>query len=107
MLSALKHKLFGSNSASKDKAKSRLHFVLVQDRTGLTSEQMTKFKQEMVAVIERYFEVDKNAFDIAYRRDSDTTTLQINSPVVVKRLAAINGKANAKDKSHSEQVAST
>lgn len=97
MLLALKEKIFGPNKLkSKEAARSRLHFVLVQDRTGLTGEQMSKFKQEMVDVIERYFEIDKSSFDIAYKRDSDTTTLLINSPVVVKRIPSKlgGGKVN-------------
>jgi cell division topological specificity factor len=99
VLAKLKHIIFGSSSGSssdsrlsKSVAKSRLHFVLVQDRTGLTNEEMATFKEEMIAVIEKYFAIDKKAFDIAYKRDSDTTTLLINSPVVVKR---ITGKSNS------------
>jgi cell division topological specificity factor MinE len=87
---ALKQKIFGSGrETSKDRARSRLHFVLVQDRSGLTGDQMAKFKQEMVAVIEKYFDVDKKSFDIAYKRDSDSTTLQISSPLMVKRLTSV------------------
>ena len=99
MFLALKQKLFGAGrESSKDRARSRLHFVLVQDRSGLTGEQMAKFKQEMVAVIERYFAVDKKSFDISYKRDNDTTTLLINSPVMVKRLSAVkDNKKNSND----------
>ena len=90
MFTALKGLFFGSskstnNSSSKVLAKSRLSFVLVQDRTGLTPEEMTKFKREMVDVIEKYFEIDEHGFDITYKRETDTTTLLINSPVIVRR----------------------
>ena len=90
MFTALKGLFFGSNktansSSSKSLAKSRLSFVLVQDRTGLTPEEMTKFKREMVDVIEKYFEIDEHGFDISYKRETDTTTLLINSPVIVRR----------------------
>ncbi len=93
MFKALRDKLFGSRNGdssssqgrSKNLARSRLHFVLVQDRTGLTPEEMTQFKKEMVSVIERYFQIDEQGFDISYKRDSDTTTLLINSPVIVRR----------------------
>lgn len=89
MFLALKDKIFGNrNDSSKSVARSRLHFVLVQDRTGLTSDEMAKFKEEMVSVIEKYFMIDKSGFDIAYKRDSDTTTLLINSPVVVRKNVA-------------------
>lgn len=85
MLAALKEKLFGGNKKSKSMAKSRLHFVLVQDRTGLTGDEMGQFKKELIAVIDKYFVIDKQGFDIAYERGSQETTLLINSPVVVRR----------------------
>ncbi len=85
MFKALKKKLFGQSGESKETAKSRLHFVLVQDRTGLTNEEMAGFREEMVKVIEKYFVVDKEGFDIKYHRLADTTTLLINSPVIVRR----------------------
>ena len=78
-------RLFGSGKKSGSLAKSRLHFVLVQDRAGLTNEEMVQFKKELVGVIEKYFVISEREFDIDYRRDRDTTTLLINSPVVVKR----------------------
>ncbi|RMG45066.1 MAG: cell division topological specificity factor MinE [Candidatus Dadabacteria bacterium] len=87
--------MFGKKK-SKSMAKSRLHFVLVQDRTGLTNEEMASFKSEMISVIEKYFVIEKDAFDIDYRREGDTTTLLINSPVVVKRQSAPDHKVGAR-----------
>lgn len=91
MLKSLAAKLFGTNRDSKKLAKSRLHFVLVQDRTGLSNEQMAKFRGELVEVIQRYFVIDEQGFDIAYERQDDSTTLVINSPVVVKRQESHGG----------------
>jgi cell division topological specificity factor len=85
---ALKKKLFGDSNESKALAKSRLHFVLVQDRTGLTNEEMAGFREAMVKVIEKFFVIDKEGFDIKYHRVADTTTLLINSPVIVRRAGA-------------------
>lgn len=90
MLSALKKMLLGDNNESRDVAKSRLHFVLVQDRTGLTNEEMAGFREEMVKVIEKYFVIDKEGFDIKYHRLADTTTLLINSPVIVRRAGSVS-----------------
>ncbi len=96
MLERLRKSLFGGSKKSKDRAKSRLHFVLVQDRAGLTNEEMAEFKQEIIGVIEKYFVVDKKAFDISYQRESDSTTLIINSPVVVSRKEGPKGIVGAK-----------
>jgi cell division topological specificity factor MinE len=95
VFNALKKKLFGESNESKETAKSRLHFVLVQDRTGLTNEEMAGFREEMVKVIEKYFVIDKEGFDIKYHRLADTTTLLINSPVIVRRAGSIGSSARS------------
>jgi cell division topological specificity factor len=98
VLSSIRKFFFGSNKKSKNVAKNRLHFVLVQDRAGLTNEEMALFKKEILNVIEKYFVVDKQAFDIAYKRDVETTTLIINSPVIVNRKSAPAGEVGAKNR---------
>ena len=96
MLKALVKKIFGGNDKkSRSLAKSRLHFVLVQDRTGLTNDQMAQFRKELVEVIQRYFIIDETGFDISYERHEESTTLLINSPVVVKRQEAIGGNVGS------------
>ncbi len=97
MFLKLREKLFGTK-ASNSVAKSRLHFVLVQDRTGLTNEELAEFKAEMIGVIERYFVIDKQGFDISYRRSNETTTLYINSPIIVRRQEAVKGDVGARHK---------
>jgi len=105
VLSALRKMLFGESNESKDVAKSRLHFVLVQDRTGLTNDEMAGFRQEMVKVIEKYFVIDKDGFDIKYHRLADTTTLLINSPVIVRRAgSASRAAANQADSAVASNV---
>ena len=91
MFKALKDKIFRTNGVSSDSGKSRLHFVLVQDRTGLSGDRLASFKKEMVEVIQRYFVIDESGFDISYKRDTGFTTLIINSPIVVRRESAIHG----------------
>lgn len=98
MLSTLMNKLFGSGKQSKSLAKSRLHFVLVQDRAGLSNEEMIQFKRELVQVVERYFVIDKQGFDIAYEREKETTTLLINSPVIVRRQDSIDYQVGSRKK---------
>lgn len=104
MFTALRKALFGDSNESKSVAKSRLHFVLVQDRAGLTNDEMSVFKEEMVKVIERYFVIDKEGFDIKYHRQADTTTLLINSPVIVRRqVPASEAKAITLDATTSDK----
>ncbi len=96
MFAGLKEFLFGNGQASKSLARSRLHFVLVQDRTGLSPDDMAAFKKEMISVIERYFQIDEQGFDISYKRESDYTTLMINSPVITRRQDSPGGQVGAK-----------
>jgi len=84
--------------ASKQAAKSRLHFVLVQDRSGLTNEELSTFKRELVDVIKRYFMLDEEGIEIDYQRDFGETTLVINSPVLRRRLS----DKSSSDKSNQE-----
>jgi cell division topological specificity factor MinE len=96
VFAALKQKIFGGNGTSTKMARSRLHFVLVQDRAGLTNDEMAGFKRELMEVIERYFVVQHHEVDIDYKREGETTTLLINSPVVVRRKEPVERQAKLK-----------
>ena len=68
---------------------------------------LVKVKKELMGVIEKYFKIEKNRFDITYKRDGELTTLLINSPVIVKRADGTSGPAtpgpgNKKDKEKAE-----
>ena len=97
MLATLREMIFGGNHRpSRNLAKSRLHFVLVQDRAGLSPDELTNFKQELLAVVEKYFFVDEKGFDISYKRVGETTTLVMNSPVFVRRQEVPGHEAGAR-----------
>ena len=91
MFLTLRQMLFGKPKDSKATAKSRLSFVLVQDRTGLSSDEMMNFKREMMEVVEHYFVIDKTGFDVQYQREQESTVLLINSPVIARRKGAVVG----------------
>lgn len=95
---------FGRDRHSKSLAKSRLSFVLVQDRTGLTQDEISAFKKEMVAVIEKYFVIDETGLDVSYKRETDSTMLIINSPVVVKRQDAMKHLVGAKHRNSADKT---
>lgn len=100
-------KLFArtDGTASKSLAKSRLHVVLVQDRAGLTNEELAQFKREMIEVIEKYFVIDESGVDISYQRENESTTLLINSPIIVKReFEAWEKKVRLEEEGHVEET---
>ena len=92
MLGVLKG-IFG-NSESKTNAKSRLHFVLVQDRSGLSNDEMKDFREDLVEVLKKYFVIEDTGVDVSYQRESKENTLVINSPVL-RRKPDMKAAANA------------
>jgi cell division topological specificity factor len=84
--------MFRDRRASNVVAKSRLQLVLVQDRAGLSNEELAQFRRELMDVIQKYFVIDESGFDVNYQRSDDETTLSINSPIVVRREGEKGGQ---------------
>jgi len=57
-------KLFGKKSSSSDIAKSRLKFVLIQDRMNCSPELLEQMKNDIIRVIAQYVEIDEKEMDI-------------------------------------------
>ena len=49
---------------SKDKAKERLHLVLMQDRANVSADFLEMMKQEIIEVIKKYIEVEEDSIDV-------------------------------------------
>lgn len=60
--------LFAKKDTSRDAAKKRLQLLLIHDQVNLTPEQMTSMKQEIVAVIERYLQIEADDTHVALDR---------------------------------------
>jgi len=73
-------KLFG-NKGSKDDAKARLKLLLVHDAVDLTPAQLEAMKAEVVEVIARYVEINKEAVDFKLERADGEVALVSNVPV--------------------------
>lgn len=67
-------RMFGREKGTGNKARERLQFVLVHDRINLPPEKLMAMKQEILAVISKYVNVDEDNVDIELmqgsRRDS-------------------------------------
>lgn len=79
-------KLFG-NRFSHQTAKNRLQMVLVQDRSGLTSQDMDLFKKDLLEVISKYFSIEQKSLQVEWERNDNETALVINTPVVGRLMA--------------------
>jgi cell division topological specificity factor MinE len=67
--------------------------VLVQDRSGLTSEEMELFKKDLLDVISKYFMIQTKHLDVAWERSDSETALVINTPVT-GRFKSVKKKAS-------------
>lgn len=68
--------------ASKDTACNRLRVVLMQDRTNLTPELMERMRKEMVELLSKYVEMDKEALELNLEQDGNQVALMLSIPVI-------------------------
>ena len=68
--------------SSKDTACNRLRFVLMQDRTNLTPELMERMRKEMVELLSKYVEMDKDALELNLEQDGEQVALMLSIPVI-------------------------
>lgn len=94
MFEELRKKLFG-NGLSKQAAKNRLQMVLVQDRSGLSGKDMDAFREDLIAVIGKYFVLKDSGIEIEWQRENSCTALVINTPIEVKARESIKSDAVA------------
>lgn len=92
--------------ASKDTACNRLRVVLMQDRTNLTPELMERMRKEMVELLSKYVEMDKEALELNLEQDGDQVALMLSIPVIrAKDEEEIKGALAAEDAKKAEEEA--
>lgn len=80
-------RIFGESDRSKDQksggqARERLKILLVHDRSSVVAELLPSIKDEIIAVISKYMDVDQAAMEINLTRDEGSVALVANIPVV-------------------------
>ena len=68
--------------SAKDTACNRLRVVLMQDRTNLTPELMDRMRRELVELLSKYVEMDKEALDLSLEQDGEQVALMLSIPVI-------------------------
>ena len=68
--------------SAKETACNRLRVVLMQDRTNLTPELMERMRREMVDLLSKYVEMDKDALELNLEQDGDQVALMLSIPVI-------------------------
>lgn len=92
-----KNKKIEGEAINKEKAKERLHLVLMQDRANVSADFLDMMKQEIIEVIKKYIDVDEDKIDVKLtnKLNGDGTTgapaLYANIPIVnIKKETRIN-----------------
>lgn len=67
---------------AKDVARNRLKLVLMQDRTNLTPYLLERMRGEMVEVLSKYVEMDKDELELNFEQEGEGMALMLSIPVV-------------------------
>ena len=68
--------------ASKSVATNRLKLVLMQDRTNLTPKILEQMRGELVELLSRYVEMDKELLELNFEQEGDQVALMLSIPVI-------------------------
>lgn len=108
--------LFRQTETKEENAKSvacnRLRVVLMQDRTNLTPELLQRMRRELVELLSKYVEMDKDALELNFDQEGDQMALMLSIPVIrakdeveiEKALAEVDNAKDADDDSDDEQA---
>ena len=71
-----------TGDASKSVATNRLKLVLMQDRTNLTPRILEQMRSELIELLSRYVELDKELLDLNFEQEGDQVALMLSIPVI-------------------------
>jgi len=78
---------WNNNANSKDHAKSRLKLIIAHDRASINSDMLTAMREEILDVVARYVEVDREEMEFSLSNDQRMTSLTANLPIrQIRRL---------------------
>lgn len=88
---------------SKDVARNRLRVVLMQDRTNLTPQLLERMRKELVELLSKYLEMDKDALELNLDQDGEQMALALSIPVIRAKDEEEIEKALAETESEIEE----
>lgn len=71
-----------NGDASKSVATNRLKLVLMQDRTNLTPKVLEQMRGELVDLLSKYLEMDKDLLELNFEHEGDQVALMLSIPVI-------------------------
>ncbi len=89
---------------SKSVATNRLKLVLMQDRTNLTPKILEQMRGELVDLLSKYLEMDKDLLELNFEQEGDQVALMLSIPVIrAKDEEEIEEALKAQEESESEE----
>lgn len=67
---------------SKSVAQNRLKLVLMQDRTNLTPKVLEQMRGEMIDLLSKYLEMDKDLLELNFEQEGNQVALMLSIPVI-------------------------
>lgn len=90
---------------AKDVACNRLRVVLMQDRTNLTPELLQRMRHELVELLSKYVEMDKDALELNFdQEEGGQMALMLSIPVIRAKDEAEIEEALKTSKQEEEDV---
>ena len=72
---------WNNNSNSRNNAKSRLKLIIAHDRACINSDMMKAMREEILDVVARYVEVNREEMEFSLSNDQRMTSLTANLPI--------------------------
>ncbi len=87
MISELLERIFSGNkqATSGQQVKQRLKFILAHDRAAISPQMFEMMRKEIMDVVSKYVELDREALDIRLESDNRMTVVVANLPIVALR----------------------
>ena len=93
--------------SAKDVACNRLRVVLMQDRTNLTPEHLERMRTELIELLSRYVEMDKEALELNFEQEGTQMALMLSIPVLRAKEESEIEKSIAEEEAAKQAAAET
>ena len=85
---------WNTNKNSREKAKRRLQLILAHDRANINPAMLHSMREEILAVVARYVEVNQDEMEIELENSERMTALIANLPIVKFKRVPISEENN-------------